>query len=264
VRVNPLKRLISPIAHLDAFLGAATLALVPPGEPPQWHDLPAGRDPVDTLLQLMRPMMQGRRVALRVWLSGALARPFMAGPLTGLRRWREAQAVLEATAADATGLQGPCAVWVAAPVHRRTGLAVAVPQALLQALQQQAAAQRLAVRTLRPWWSAAFNAAAAHLPQARLVVVDDGESLTHLLAAGAADPDVTQAGTQWPAPDNDQRAGWLARQTAAHNLGPQELAVAEVARVHAPGELRHDLMGVPLGAALRAVPWATAAREVAA
>lgn len=246
-------------AALDIFLGTSSVAVAPPAQPPRWHPLPAGADPVATLLQHAR---EAQLPTLNVWLSAAFARPFMAGPLAGLRRWSEVQAVLAATADEATGLQGPCTVWAAGPVHRHAGLAVAVPAALLDHLHQQAQAQGLRVQSVRPWWSAAFNAALLHAPQARLVVVDDGEALTSLQAAAGAEAaasPVAAASTQWPAPDAQQRAGWLARQTAAHNLSPQEVCVVQMARLHAAGDAQHELPAVPLGAAVRAEPWSVSA-----
>jgi hypothetical protein len=245
-------------AAADVFLGTSSIAVAAPGQPPRWQPLPAGADPVATLLQHAK---EAQPPTLNVWLSAAFVRPFMAGPLAGLRRWSEAQAVLAAMADEATGLQGPCTVWAAGPVHRSAGLAVAVPAALLDHLHQQAQAQGLRVVSVRPWWSAAFNAALLHAPQTRLVVVDDGEALTSLQAPGSADAAgsaVAAASTQWPAPDAQQRAGWLARQTAAHNLSPQEVCVVQMARVHAAGELQQELPAVPLGAAVCGAPWPVA------
>jgi hypothetical protein len=247
-----------PVAQ-DVFLGTSAVAVAPSGQPPRWQPLPAGADPVATLLQHAK---EAQLPTLNVWLSAAFARPFMAGPLAGLRRWSEVQAVLAAMADEATGLQGPCTVWAAGPVHRHAGLAVAVPAALLDHLHQQAQAQGLRVQSVRPWWSVAFNAALLHAPQARLVVVDDGEALTSLQAL--PDPDATgsavsAASTHWPAPDAQQRAGWLARQTAAHNLSSQEVCVVQMARVQAADDAQQELPAVPLGAAVRAEPWPVSA-----
>jgi len=239
-----LDRLRPAAAH--AFLGRTTVALAPAGQPVQWQPLPAAADPVATLLQ-QATHAQPRARSLNLWLSGAFARPFVAGPLAGVRHWHEVQTVLAAMAPEATGLAGPCAVWIAGPVHREAGLVVAVPLALLDDLQRQAKAQALRLRSVRPWWSAAFNAGLAQAPAAQLLVLDDGEALTSLQGLGGTS---THAATQWPAPDAGQRTGWLARLMAGRNLTPQHTGTVRIGSDHQP--LWHPLNAVPFGAALQA------------
>lgn len=238
------ERFKTPAMH--AFLGRTTVALASPGQPAQWQPLPTAADPVAALLQ-QAAQAQPRPRNLHVWLSGALARPFMAGPLAGLRRWDEAQTVLAAMAPDATGLTGPCAVWVAGPVHREACVVVAVPMALLDSLHQQARSQALRLRSIRPWWSAAFNAGLAQAPAAQLLVLDDGEALTSLQGQGGT---CSHAATQWPAPDAAQRAGWMARLMAGRNLGAQHTGTVHIGSTQGLPWL--PLAGVPFGAALLA------------
>jgi hypothetical protein len=238
------ERFRTPAAH--AFLGRATVALASAGQPVQWQPLPTAADPVATLLQQVT-QAQPRPRSLHLWLSGAFARPFIAGPLAGLRHWDEAQTVLAAMAPDATGLAGPCAVWVAGPVHREASVVVAVPMALLDSLHQQARAQALRLRAIRPWWSAACNAGLAQAPTAQLLVLDDGEALTSLQGRGGA---CSHAATQWPAPDAAQRVGWMARLMASRNLVAQHTGTVRIGL--AQGLPWQPLAGVPFGAALQA------------
>jgi len=242
-----------PLTH--AFLGRTATALAPPGQPVQWVPLPPAADPVAALFQ-QAAQAQPKPRSLALWLSGAYARPFMAGPLAGMRRWQEAQTVLAAMAPEATGLAGPCAVWIAGPVHREASLVVAVPQALLDDLQRQARAQGLRLRSVRPWWSAACNAGQAQAPAAHLQVLDDGEALTSLQDQGGA---ISHAATQWPAPDQRQRSGWLARLMAGRNLAPQHTCLVRIGAMPPPSW--QPLAGVPFGAAWQA---ADAAAEAAA
>ncbi|HET7868352.1 MAG TPA: hypothetical protein VFL86_28405 [Burkholderiaceae bacterium] len=243
-----LERLRPAAAH--AFLGRRAVGLSRAGQPMQWQALPMAADPIATLLQLA-VQSQPRPRNLHLWLSGAFARPFVAGPLAGMRRWHEAQTVLAAMAPDATGLEGPCAVWTAGPVHREAAVVVAMPQALLDELSRQAKAQALRLRSVRPWWSAAFNAGLAQAPTARLLVLDDGEALTSLQGEGEAHNLTTsEAATQWPAPDEQQRAGWLARLMAGRNLAPPHTCTVRIGAGHPPPW--QGLADVPFGAALQA------------
>ena len=126
-------------------------------------------------------------------------------------------------------------------------LVVAVPQALLDSLHQQAKAHALRLRSVRPWWSAAFNAGLAQVPAAQLRVLDDGEALTSLQSQGGVS---THAATQWPAPDAGQRTGWLARLMAGRNLAPQHTGTVRIGAAHPPPW--QPLAGVPFDAALQA------------
>lgn len=239
-----LDRLRPPAAH--AFLGQAAVAIAPAGQPVQWQPVPTAGDPVAALF-LQATQAQPRPHSLNLWLSGAFARPFIAGPLAGVRHWHEVQTVLAAMAPEATGLAGPCAVWAAGPAHREASLVVAVPLALLDSLHQQAKVQALRLRSVRPWWSAAFNAGLAQAPAAQLLVIDDGEALTSLQNQGSAS---THAATQWPAPDAGQRTGWLARLMAGRNLAPQHTGTVRIGAAHPPPW--QPLVGVPFDAALQA------------
>lgn len=229
-----------------AFLGRTAIAIASPGQPGQWQPLAAAADPVAALFQQAAQARPGPS-SLALWLSGAFARPFIAGPVAGMRRWQEAQTVLAAMAPEATGLTGPCAVWVAGPVHREASLVVAVPRALLDDLHRQARTQALRLRLVRPWWSAAFNAGAAQAPAAQLLVLDDGEALTSLQGHGGTG---SHAATQWPAPDERQRTGWLARLMAGRNLAPQHTCIVRIGAVQRPSW--QPLAGVPLEAAWQA------------
>jgi hypothetical protein len=240
---RPLQPLARRAPAGDVFLGMAARG---PGATGR-HALPPhqpGSSPGDAVAALLEHTRATSHAVLDVWLSGAWARPFVCGPLPGVRRWREAQAVAAALAPEATGLSGPCEVWLGGPVHRSACVAVAVPAALLDALRQQLPQQGRVLGRVRPWWSAAANAVFAQHEGARLVVVDDGEAFTSLCGDAAA---VRQAATQWPAPEAMHRAGWLARHLAARQVPAPAAWVVELA----PGSPLDALPGVPLGAVAR-------------
>jgi hypothetical protein len=243
-------------APTQAYLGHSRYALGTSPAAGAWQPVPASEDPMVSLMQQAGQQPPPQR-NLNLWLSGALARPFIAGPLIGLRRWQEVQTILAAMAPEATGLTGPCAVWVAGPVHREACLVVAVPQPLLDDLHRQARVHALRLRSVRPWWSAAFNAARAQMPAAPLWVLDDGEALTCVPSHARAG---AYTGTQWPAPDADQRAGWLARLMAGRGLAPAHTGLVRLGPRHAsPWQF---LPEVPLGAAWQNAEAAAAAEVV--
>ena len=168
----------------------------------------------------------GRR-AIEVHLSGALARPFMLDAVAGMNSWPEALQVAGALAPEATGLAGPCAVWLDAWVPGQRCVAVAMEAALRDQIEQIARAARLRIATLRPWWCAAIDSARAHLLEpARLLAVEDGDSLT-LLTAPDGD-DYAALATHAPGPGPVQARAVLARAAMAMNLQPGDIAWASM------------------------------------
>ena len=88
---------------------------------------------------------------------------------------------------------------------------------------------------------------AAKVEHAAVQLLDDGEALTSLHGQGGTGG---HAATQWPAPDERQRTGWLARLMAGRNLVPQHTCLVRIGAVQQPSW--QPLEGVPLGAAWQA------------
>lgn len=122
-----------------------------------------------------------RRRRVVVWLSGALARPFILEPVQGLRRWSDAQQVASAMAPEATGLAGPCEVWIDAWVPGESCIAIAVDRSVREAVENSACSSNVRLAAIRPWWVAALNEAmTAPNEPISLVAVEEADGLTVL------------------------------------------------------------------------------------
>ena len=180
----------------------------------------------------------GRRV--RLWLSGALARPFMFGPVAGLRRWAEANDVAASMASDATGLIGPCAIWLDDWRPDAPCLAVAMNRSLLDAIETSAAEHGLRIASIRPWWTAVLGAALQTPEAPRCLTIEDSDALVLLsgseLMFGTA---VAYA----PRPDAQQTEALLARGLLAAGIERTQASRASLSRNSASS----DTVQVPFG-----------------
>lgn len=229
---------------VDIYLASGRIGVSDPAESPAWKVFGNAIADMQLLTGEVASTVQVR-TKVKVWLSGELARPFMFGPVAGLQRWAEVERVLEAAAPEATGLDVPCKVWVDGDLTRRACIAVAVPAALVDALAAAKREGRLAVVSVRPWWSAALNAMLASQPGAELVMIDDRDALTVL--HGSAGLYMT-ATTGWPHPA-DQLSQWLARQQVAYAADPAKAAYGVIGLpVDGPTAGLQPLDKVPFGA----------------
>ena len=187
---------------------AADVRWLPTGSP-----LEGWRKAIDQLKPIRRTWRR-RRVAVR--LSGALARPFILAPVQGLRRWHEAVQVAATLAMEATGLAGPCEVWLDGWSVDRPCLAVAIERELRDAIELTAETAALRLTALEPWWGAALRDAGDRLEAVRLLTVEDTDSLT--LLTGSADPGFASAAGYIPRPDAARKEALLTRALFAADL----------------------------------------------
>lgn len=208
---------------IDIYLGQSEGGVMLDGEPPFWLPYGDWQTGVDALFKRAseaadRPWWRTKRPA-RVWLSGGLARPFLCGPLAGLKRWHEVISLAQATAPDATGLASPCHVEVQEWPHPHASLAVAVNVDTAYAVHAAARSHGMAVRSLRPWWAAAFNHAIAAHNEARLVVVIDADATTVL---GGQSDCFDTATSYVPSPSPDQTDKLIARMALTAGIAQDE------------------------------------------
>jgi hypothetical protein len=123
-----------------------------------------------------------------VWLAGSLARPFLLEPVSGLVNREERLAVARAKAAEATGLNEPCLVWMESAASAvDSALCVAMEASVAQRLDAIATTCSFRVATLRPWWAQALddtdrNRTMQDSSESESVAVEDSESLVVLMA----------------------------------------------------------------------------------
>jgi len=158
-----------------------------------------------------------RKRRIDLVLSGALARPFMMAPVAGLRSWREAEQVAASLAPDATGLMGPCEVWLGDWSPNRPSLVVAIDIGVRQLIE--ATARELGVRLagLRPWWATALRQASQQTPATRLLAAEDTDALTVLTGENEGFGSAT---TYAPCPHPDQIGALFARLGLASGVEP--------------------------------------------
>ena len=200
---------------VDVFLGQTRVGLCRAEADVTWVELERPHDGVRVLAEQVAAAGGWRRA--RVWTSGAAARPFIAGPIAGVRRWSELKRVLEAVAPDATGLEEPCEVWSDGDATVAACLAVAMPTALLVSLNAEAKKYRVALRSIRPWWSAVLNRIVVGPRSPEMLVVEDVDSLTVLRGVRGC---FAGASTCCPRPAEGQLEAWLTRLAVTHDLAP--------------------------------------------
>lgn len=166
-----------------------------------------------------------RRCALDIQLSGALARPFMFEAVDGLKTWKEALEVAATLAPDATGLPGPCAVWLDDWVRGQRCVAVAIDVVLRDRIEQIARDDGLRIATLRPWWAVATDAAVASLVgSVQLLSVEDTDSMTVFTSASGVG--YAALATYAPKPAPGQARAVVTRAAMAANLQSGDIASA--------------------------------------
>lgn len=168
--------------RLDIFLGTSMLGVCPPGKPARWFDVSNAFESWDRAQQEIDSVVDERKTIVRakVWLSGSLARPFMLPAMPGITRVHDALKVAQAMCAEATGLAGPCRVWLDDWTRELECLAVAVEQSVVDAVEAGAGQGKFTLESLRPWWSDALGASLALAERPSLLAIDDGEALTIL------------------------------------------------------------------------------------
>lgn len=145
-------------------------------------------DNVDAVFAAMEDCLNraGRRLRLRVWLSGALCRPFVVPVLPGIRSLDELHRVAVAMAAPRTGLPAPCEIWLDAGPLDRSRVAVAIHSEVLDRLLQKLRARRHRIVSIRPWWSGVLDEASRLDATTPAIAAIDDEALTVLLGKGNA------------------------------------------------------------------------------
>lgn len=204
----------------QVYLGPASVGVWSPASSDagvQWRSAASAQEGwaqgIELLLQL-EPRPRRRRVA--VWLSGTLARPFIFEPVQGLRRWSEALQVAAGLAPEATGLDGPCEVWLDGWAPGKPCIAIAIDGGLRDAIESLARSRNVRLTALRPWWVAALNEAVRkEAVTMRLLAVEEPDALTVLCGADAGS---TAAASYAPRPDPAQTDALLTRALLAANV----------------------------------------------
>lgn len=167
-------------------------------------------------IELLRQDGQPKRQRVKVWLSGALARPFVFEPVQGLRRWSEALQVAAGLAPDATGLGGPCEVWLDDWAPSRSCIAVAVDRGLRELIESSARTEKLRLTAIRPWWTEALREVIrAEAWTTGLLAVEEVDALTVLSGDGGV---LAAASCYSPRPDSAQTEALLTRALMAANV----------------------------------------------
>lgn len=167
---------------LDAYLGTRSTAICR-GSERVWSAACSG---VDDGLQKLRSQLQSNtaRQRIRLWLSGGLCRPFLIQAVAGVRNTAEAQRIADATAPNATGLQGACRVWIESRQPSGARVAVAAVADVLNAASELATGGRGRVMSVKPWWSEVLRAAMLQSPPPTALSLQDCDSVTILLGQG--------------------------------------------------------------------------------
>jgi hypothetical protein len=155
-----------------------------------------------------------RRPSMRVWLSAAWARPFVVLPVAGLRRWREALQIAQAQASDQTGLEGDLKVALEDWPGDQPAVAVAADADIIGKIEAGAAARKLAVRSIRPWFCRAMSERTESV-QAALVAIEDADALTVFAEINGH---TTLARSYAPRPDRETQSALLTRLALAESI----------------------------------------------
>ncbi len=212
----------------------------------QWVSTKSVKEGWSRGTELLREQGQPRRQRVTVWLSGALARPFMFEPVQGLGRWSEVLQVAARLAPDATGLAGPCDVWLAEWRPANTCVAVAVDSELRELIESSAKVEKWRLTAIRPWWMAALNEAIKNR--------DSTESTVEILAAEEPDAltvlsgsaDISSAACYFPRPDAVQTDALLKRALMVSNIAPTSGRKAILNDVGLPRQATAGLTGAPI------------------
>lgn len=211
---------------LDIYIGSTEGGLSMHGGSHQWISYDDVRAGVETLFaqaaESSKSTWRLQRSA-RVWFSGAIARPFLLEPIAGLRGWDEARSFAQSAAEEAVGIPGPCSVELEAWPGSGPVLVTAMSEELLESIESVAAQHRLRVRSMRPWWAAAFNEVAAKDEGIRLVSISDDESMVLL---GRKEGRFETASCYTPGTSDEQTSRLLSRLSLVAGAG-----VGQVSRI---------------------------------
>ena len=199
------------------------------------------------LLAELKSKLRRRRVV--VLLSGALARPFIFEPVNGLRRWSEAQQVAAGVAPEATGLAGPCDVWLDDWRPEKRCIAVAVDRGLRESIENSARERKIRLGAIRPWWTVALDEAVREQSSAaQLLAVEEADALTLLCGR---DSGFDSVASYAPRPDASQTEALLTRALLAADVAATE-GLRAVLMAGPDAEVREaaDTVMVPFGARL--------------
>jgi hypothetical protein len=145
-------------------------------------------DAADGLQHLAAALQaQPKRRRFRIGLGSGLCRPFMLPEVAGMGANLGANKggkddwmlVAESLAEEATGLSGPCQVWLDGE-QEPPGLAVAMPKALMDQVFEVLPPRR--IQSISPWWSQALKVHAKRNKTSNALAVSDSDGLTLLLA----------------------------------------------------------------------------------
>lgn len=163
-----------------------------------------------------------RKWTLDIQLSGALARPFLFQAVDGLRSWKEASKVAATLAPEATGLIGPCAVWLDDWRPGQRCVAVSLELAQREQIEQIVRDAGLRLTELRPWWTGAIDLTRTLTEgHAKLLVARDPDSLTVLTCDG--DAGYLAVATYAPRPAPLQARALVTRAAMAANVAAEEV-----------------------------------------
>ncbi|XHS79818.1 hypothetical protein ACFJGW_07510 [Burkholderiaceae bacterium UC74_6] len=121
---------------------------------------------------------QSRRFGLRVWLSAGLCRPFLISDVEGAKSAQDWQLVAQTMAEEATGVDGPCEVWLdRVPAAPRLAVAMRsdAKREIIDALGTH-------LLSLRPWWSEVLRQQARLRKDTSAIAIIDCEAVTLLLS----------------------------------------------------------------------------------
>ena len=217
---------------IDVYLGATLIGLNDPrgSSTPATHWVAcntalAGWEGVAT--ELVTTAGNWSRMQVRIWLSGALARPFLLRPVQGLRNRQEASALAVQLAAEATGLAGPCTVWLDGWRCDEACAAVAMEHKLRNEIELVARRRRVRITRLQPWWAGVLDHATRSAMSCRLLSVADSDSLT-IVSGDAGQIDLL--GSYVPVPSSDQVEAILTRRALSDDVKPGEIRRVELER----------------------------------
>ena len=194
----------------DLYLGESQSGLAKVGAAPHWQPHVDPTSELEARLHAIASSSRKRwtRPTVAVWLSGSLARPFLLAPVAGLRGRREALALAQAAAAEATGIGGEVAVWFDQVPTTHATVAVAMPASLRTVALELCKAHRVQLGSLRPWWALALEFANDNSPPQALFAAEDTDSLVLL---GWDRSNWTSADACVPGPLPVQEASLIAR-----------------------------------------------------
>ncbi len=156
------------------------------------------------------------RPRLAISLSGALAPPFLLEPVTGVAQIHDARQIATHMAQEATGLEGPCVVWLDAWSAGRPCLCVAMERAMRDAIESTSRHSGARLVGLRPWWMLAFNHAVDRGRAAdALLLVDDTDAATILIGAAGA---LATAASYSPRPEPQELRALTVRALLTSNV----------------------------------------------